>query len=103
MLIRIVQLSIRREYVDPFLSVFAEAAPHIRALPGCSRLELWQQPGIRGGFATYSHWQNEEALEAYRSSKLFKSNWATIKPMFSAKPRAYSYRQCAQKDTCSPK
>ena len=103
MTIRIVQLCIRSEFVDEFLSVFDEAAPHIRALPGCFRLELWQQTDQDGGFATYSHWQNDEALEAYRKSGLFKSRWASIKPMFAAKPRAYTYHRWGQKETCTPR
>ncbi|MDE2732036.1 MAG: antibiotic biosynthesis monooxygenase [Bacteroidota bacterium] len=103
MTIRIVQLCIRPEWVKEFLSVFGEAAPHIRAFPGCIRLELWRQADLDGGFATCSHWENDDALEAYRNSSLFKARWAAIKPMFAAKPRAYSYRRWGQKDTWTPK
>lgn len=102
MLIRVVQLSIRSECVEDFLTAFAEAAPQISAFPGCHRLELWEDQETRGGFTTLSHWKSAEALDAYRNSTLFRLRWAGIKPMFAAEPRAFSYRQYDYKETCSP-
>lgn len=102
MLIRVVQLSIRSECVDGFLTVFAEAAPRIHAFPGCLRLELWEDQETRGGFTTLSHWKSDEALDAYRNSSLFRLRWAAIKPMFAAKPRAFSYRRYDYRETCNP-
>jgi quinol monooxygenase YgiN len=40
---------------------------------------------------TYSHWEDEGALNAYRSSELFSNLWAKIKPKFSKKPEAWSH------------
>ena len=91
MLIRIVQLSIKPDCIKQFKSIFTEAAPHIRAFPGCLRLDLWQQVDLLGEFATFSHWQDTESLDAYRASELFRSRWATIRPMFSSEPRVFSY------------
>ena len=41
-------------------------------------------------FFTYSHWENETALNNYRDSDLFQSIWPTIKPWFSQKAEAWS-------------
>ena len=102
MLIRIVQLTIRKESVRSFLDVFAEASPHIRAVPGCQGLELGESIEPQGGFATISRWDSPEALERYRSSEFFRENWSAIKPMFAAKPQAFSYQQLTHKEICSP-
>ena len=41
-------------------------------------------------FFTYSYWENEQDLENYRNSDLFKDIWAKTKPMFNDKPVAWS-------------
>ena len=40
---------------------------------------------------TYSHWDDKEALDNYRESDLFSGLWTKIKPMFGAKPEAWSH------------
>ena len=79
------------EKVDAFLSQFDESAPEIRAFPGCLHLELWRDIEAPAVFTTYSHWKNEEALDEYRNSNLFRTTWAEVKPWFSAAPVAHSY------------
>ena len=39
---------------------------------------------------TYSIWDNEEALNNYRHSELFKNTWAKTKILFDGKPEAWS-------------
>ncbi|UII27010.1 antibiotic biosynthesis monooxygenase [Fulvivirga maritima] len=93
MLIRIVRMTFKPEAVDTFLSLFNENKDKIRAFPGCTHLELqqdYQQPNI---LATYSYWENDEALENYRHSDLFKSVWAKTKIHFSDKPIAFSHKR----------
>jgi heme-degrading monooxygenase HmoA len=41
-------------------------------------------------FFTYSFWNAEANLEQYRNSELFKAVWAETKPLFNAKPEAWS-------------
>ena len=41
-------------------------------------------------FFTYSYWVNEDALNNYKYSELFQGIWAVTKPMFNAKPEAWS-------------
>lgn len=91
MLVRIVRLNIDPEEIDSFLEVFDRTAPKIRSFPGCEHLELWRDLKTPAVCTTYSHWTNAEALEAYRDSDLFRSTWATVKPLFDAPPEAHSY------------
>ncbi|MEM6297211.1 MAG: putative quinol monooxygenase [Bacteroidota bacterium] len=87
---RIVRMQFRENGVETFLKNFAEASPKIRAFEGCLHLELWQDPDDSTIFMTYSHWENADALEVYRHSELFRATWAKTKPLFAAKPIAFS-------------
>lgn len=91
MLVRIVRMTFASEHVETFLEQFDETAPQIRAFPGCHHLELWRDIDADGVFTTYSHWEDEESLDTYRQSELFRSTWAEVKPLFAARPRAESY------------
>ena len=51
------------------------------------RKQLAALPNV---FFTLSFWENEEALNAYRDSELFKTTWAKTKILFSDKPQAWT-------------
>lgn len=91
MLIRIVRMTIDPQETETFLDHFDTAAPQIRSFPGCRHLELWRDADAPHVCTTYSHWTTAEALEAYRTSGLFQSTWASVKPLFAARPEAHSY------------
>lgn len=91
MLVRIVRMTFAPDAVDPFLDQFEDAAPRIRSFPGCRHLELWQDADATAVFTTHSHWTSADALNAYRESDLFRSTWATVKPLFADRPQAHSY------------
>lgn len=92
MLIRIVRMTFAPEHREAFLEVFHESKAKIRAVTGCLHLELWQDYDDPNVLLTHSHWQDAAALEAYRHSELFKTTWAKTKPLFAAKPIAFSSR-----------
>ena len=90
MFVRIVKMSFEREHVDTFLANFEEVKMKIRQFEGCEFLELYRDKNNTNVFFTYSYWRNESDLENYRHSDLFKSVWSKTKPMFNAKPEAWS-------------
>ena len=90
MIKRIVKLTFREEACDDFVEVFEKSKQAIRAFPGCQYLELWRSKDQPNIFFTYSFWQEEAALEAYRHSDLFKNVWKQTKVLFSDKPEAWS-------------
>ncbi|QSE96112.1 putative quinol monooxygenase [Fulvivirga lutea] len=93
MLIRVVRMTFEQKNVDDFLAVFNESKDRIRNFPGCQHLELlkdYNQPNI---FSTYSIWDDETALDAYRHSELFEGVWAKTKALFSDKPMAFSSKK----------
>ena len=99
-LIRLVRMTFRPEALDAFLEIFDASAPQIRAFPGCRHLELWQDTRYPGLLTTFSLWDDESALEAYRKSDLFRTTWARTKPLFAAPPRAFS--QHAVREIAAP-
>ena len=90
MLIRIVKLSFDEENKDLFLENFNINKKNIRNFEGCRLLQLLRDKNNPNIFFSYSYWESEEHLEAYRNSDLFKSVWAKTKILFNNKPEAWS-------------
>lgn len=90
MIKRVVKMSFREDTTDDFEAIFRESALAIRQFPGSLHLELWRDRLQKNVYLTYSHWENESALEAYRQSTLFKATWERTKVLFDAKPEARS-------------
>jgi len=90
MLVRIVKMTFKEEEIENFKKMFDEKKDRIRNFEGCNFLELYQEKNQPHIFFTYSYWNNEQALENYRHSALFKSVWATTKAKFSERAEAWS-------------
>jgi heme-degrading monooxygenase HmoA len=93
MIIRIVKMVFRPEEADAFLELFHERKHQIRGFEGCSRLELWKDSNHPSTFFTYSWWESEDRLNAYRDSHFFDATWALTKSKFAARPEAWTVRQ----------
>lgn len=95
MLKRIVKMTFHEEAVPDFLEIFEEVEPHIRAREGCHHLELWRSKNKPNVLFTYSFWENESALEAYRNSPFFEKTWRKTKALFSERAEAWSLETVA--------
>lgn len=93
MLIRIVRMTFEKEKTNDFLAIFEANKAKIRAFPGCTYLELHKDHHKDHVYITYSIWDDEAALNAYRHSDLFRGVWKATKALFSAKPIAYSHER----------
>ena len=98
MLVRIVKLSFEPSKIEEFLSNFEANKHKIRNFEGCCFLELYRDQNTTNVFFTYSYWASETDLNTYRHSELFKEVWATTKPLFNAKPEAWSVDKLASLD-----
>ena len=90
MIKRIVKLTFREECVNDFLEVFETNRQLIRHANGCQSLELLRGIEPNNVFFTYSFWESEEHLNAYRNSKLFRETWKKTKKLFADRPQAWS-------------
>ena len=90
MLTRIVKLTFVAAKTSDFLEIFDSSKDLIVSFNGCSLLELHRDIHDPTIFFTYSKWQSEEHLNAYRNSELFARVWSETKALFAAKPEAWS-------------
>ncbi len=86
-------MTFQEDRIEDFLENFEKNKKAIRGFEGCHHLELWRDENKPNVFMTYSHWENEEALNRYRDSELFKKVWAFTKTLFSEKPFAFSSKK----------
>ena len=89
-MIRIVKMTFRADSVDDFLQLFAEHNSLIVGMAGCQRVELARDLEEPSTFFTISHWESIDHLNRYRASELFEKVWGMTKPLFAAKPSAWS-------------
>ncbi len=90
MIIRIVKMSFYTSEIKLFIENFNNNKEKIRNFDGCRLLELYRDKNDASTFFTYSYWDSEAHLEAYRNSDLFKSVWEKTKIWFNKKPEAWS-------------
>ena len=90
MIKRIVKMTFREEKIEEFLVLFEEIHDLIRHFDGCRHLELWRSKDPANVFFTYSLWESEAALEAYRRSHLFRNTWSRTKALFAGRAEAWS-------------
>jgi quinol monooxygenase YgiN len=90
MITRVVKMTFKPENVQGFKEIFYESQKLIRAFEGCNRLDLMMDLNNECVFFTFSFWDTEENLNAYRQSYLFKNTWSKVKPLFSEKAEAWS-------------
>ena len=90
MIVRVVKMNFVPELVPVFLALFEERKAQIRGFDGCLHLELWRESSTENIYFTYSHWQDEAALNHYRFSEFFKDTWGRTKVLFAEKAEAWS-------------
>lgn len=90
MIKRIVKMSFQPDKIEDFLKWFNQHKEKIKNFDGCLHLELWRDTEHPNVFYTYSIWQDEQTIENYRNSEIFKEVWIFTKQLFDARPTAFS-------------
>jgi len=90
MIVRVVELKFEKESLPLALEKLEAIAPKVRAMDGCSYLEISSGIKAKGTILTYSHWTGTDALNAYRDSDTFIHFWRDIKKLFAEPARAWS-------------
>ena len=86
-------MTFEKENIPSFERIFKAYSPRIRSTPGCLYLELLQDMEDPRVFFTYSHWESEGHLQAYRDSEFFREVWSETRKLFSDRPRAWSLKK----------
>lgn len=90
MLVRIVKLTFKKENIASFEHLFEDTREQIRRFEGCTYLTLLRDRNDPTVYFTLSHWDSEEQLDQYRTSRLFKGVWDRTKVLFRERPEAWS-------------
>lgn len=93
MIKRIVKMSFRPEEVPAFQLIFKTNWRSIRGFEGCRHVELLQDENDASIFFTYSIWESQAHLDAYRDSELFGKVWGATRLLFRDKPQAWSLKE----------
>ena len=93
MIKRIVKMSFQPDKVEEFKTIFKTNWKLIAGFKGCSHVELLQDKIHPNIFFTFSIWENENDLNAYRDSELFEKVWSRTKVLFNDKPQAWSVEE----------
>ena len=83
-------MTFQEDKVEEFKNIFNRIKQKIRTFPGCNHLELQKDYHSENIYSTYSHWENDEALNNYRNSELFTEVWEQTKILFLEQPIAFS-------------
>jgi heme-degrading monooxygenase HmoA len=74
-----------------FMDIFNQVKRNVRSQKGCKGLEILSSESEgEKSIWTLSLWRTVEDLETYRQSDLFKETWASIKPLFASKAKAWT-------------
>jgi quinol monooxygenase YgiN len=88
---RIVKMTFTQEKCDEFQAFFSEIKSQIEMQSGCEGVRLLRDQNPESGiFFTYSIWDNQASIDAYRQTDLFGMVWPKVKKWFADKPEAWS-------------
>jgi quinol monooxygenase YgiN len=90
MIKRIVKIELKSDKIAEFQAIFQESKMKILGQEGCFHVELLRCQAPDNIFFTFSMWESEEALNAYRKSELFGSVWPKTKACFANPAEAWS-------------
>jgi heme-degrading monooxygenase HmoA len=82
----------KEEHLPSFFKMFENVKQKIRNQPGCIDLEMLQDRNSKGMVFTYSHWESEDDLNAYRHTEMFGVVWKETKSYFEGKPEAWTLK-----------
>lgn len=87
---RFVRLEFDPTKTDAFMAIFESVKEKVRHFEGCRGLWLYRDVHSQNVYYTISLWDSNEALEAYRHSELFLTNWEQMRVLFAGKATAHS-------------
>ena len=91
MIKRLVRLHFKEESIEIIKDFLKDKVVGIRSVDGCEYLEIWQDKNDPSVMFSYSHWESEDHLNAYRKSEFFGTVWPFLKSHFQAPPLASSF------------
>jgi len=88
MFVLTVQLRIKPENVDAFMSKLAENASNARKEPGCKQFDVLVDPKDKTKAMLYEVYNDDKAFEAHQATPHFKKYVAEAVPLLASRERA---------------
>ena len=92
MIVRIVKMTFKPEFISKFIECEKGKHDTIKNFEGCTHLDVLNDKKNLQIFFTYSYWNSETELNNYRNSDFFRNMWGNVKKMFAEKPQAWTTR-----------
>lgn len=99
MIIRLVKMTFHANNAQAFETLFNERHDRIAGFKGCTGVELLKEVETDDTvvYFTRSRWIDDQHLQHYRQSDLFKDTWNKTKALFAGKPEAWSTKIVASR------
>ena len=88
MFVLTVQLRIKPENVDAFMSKLAENASNARKEPGCKQFDVLVDPNDKTKAMLYEVYNDDKAFEAHQQTPHFKKYLAEALPLLASRERS---------------
>ena len=88
MFVLTVQLRIKPENVEAFMSKLAENAKNARKEPGCKQFDVLVDPKDRTKVMLFEIYDDDKAFEAHQATPHFKKYVAEAVPLLASRERA---------------
>ena len=88
MFVLTVQLRIKPENVDAFMSKLAENASNARKEPGCKQFDVLVDPNDKTKAMLYEVYNDDKAFEAHQATPHFKKYVAEAVPLLASRERS---------------
>jgi quinol monooxygenase YgiN len=88
MFVLTVQLRIKPENVDAFMSKLAENAKNARKEPGCKQFDVLVDPNDKTKAMLYEVYNDDKAFEAHQATPHFKKYVAEAVPLLASRERS---------------
>ncbi|GAB4282635.1 MAG: hypothetical protein Kow0068_07300 [Marinilabiliales bacterium] len=89
MITRIVKMEINEADIDSYLEKVQSVLDKIKSFDGCVSINILNDKEVSNRFFSYSTWESEEKLDAYRNSEWFKQIWSEIRQYFKSPAQAW--------------
>ena len=87
MFVLTVQLRIKPENVEAFMSKLAENAKNARKEPGCKQFDVLVDPNDKTKAMLYEVYNDDKAFEAHQATPHFKKYLAEAVPLLASRER----------------
>ena len=89
MFVLTVQIRVKPENVESFMSKLSENAKNARKEPGCKQFDVLVDPADKAKIMLYEVYNDESAFEAHQQTAHFKKYLAEAVPLLASRERQF--------------